>query len=158
MSWWYHLREGQCRPLPGGPYIPRVFEDPTCGGTGSVSVTWDDIVGKPLTFPPEAHTHPWDEIVDKPACFDPCAHTHLWADITDKPECFEPCEHLHDWEEIENKPECFEPCEHTHDEFIRHRGLLDGGTVYNAVPHRIVAPPPTDPADIGVTALDGGTP
>lgn len=139
MSWWYHLRGGWCRPLPGGPYIPRVFEDPTCGGDGSVSIGWDDIIGKPLEFPPEDHTHVWDE-------------------IEDKPECFEPCEHLHAWDEITDKPECFTPCEHTHDEMTRSRGLLDGGNIYNAVPHRVIAPPPDDPADIGVTALDGGTP
>ena len=121
MSWWYHLREGQCRPLPGGPYIPRVFEDPTCGSGSAVSVSWDDIVGKPSRF--------------------------------------DPCEHLHNWDEIEDKPECFPPCEHTHPGLgSRERGLITGGEVYNAIPHRILAPPPTDQADIGVTALDGGTP
>ena len=121
MSWWYHLRGGQCKPLPGGPYIPRVFEDPTCGDTGSVSLSWDDIIGKP--------------------------------------DCFDPCEHEHAWDEITGKPACYPPCEHTHDGLgTRSRGLLDGGTVFNAVPHRIIAPPPSEPADIGVTALDGGEP
>lgn len=140
MSWWYHLRGGQCKPLPGGPYIPRVFEDPTCGGDGSVSLSWDDIIGKPSCFDPCEHEHVWDEILEKPLCFEPCDHTHLWEDITDKPECFPPCEHTH--------PGLGQ----------RERGLLDGGTVYNAVPHRIIAPPPDESADIGVTALDGGEP
>jgi len=78
MSWWYHKRGGLCRPLPGGPYLPRVFEDPTC----PAAVNWSDIGGLPATFPPDAHTHPWSDIEDPPECFEPCSHTHDQIDIT----------------------------------------------------------------------------
>lgn len=82
MSWWYHKRGGLCRPLPGGPYLPRVFEDPTCSeSVAVVTVTWDDVEGKPDEFPPEAHTHVWSDIEDVPECFEPCDHTHEVGDI-----------------------------------------------------------------------------
>lgn len=79
MSWWYHKRGGLCRPLPGGPYLPRVFEDPTC----PAAVNWSDIGGLPATFPPDAHTHPWSDIEDPPECFEPCSHTHSTTDLID---------------------------------------------------------------------------
>lgn len=82
MSWWYHPRDGYCRPLPGGPYIPRVFSDPTCAGTGVTTVSWTDIAGIPDEFPPEDHTHTWGELEEIPACFPPCDHEHPAGDIT----------------------------------------------------------------------------
>lgn len=81
MSWWYHPRDGYCRPLPGGPYIPRVFEDPTCSGA-TTTLSWSDLTGVPSEFPPAAHTHVWDDLTDLPDCFPPCDHTHPAADIS----------------------------------------------------------------------------
>jgi len=56
---------------------------------------WEDIEGKPSTYPPEPHTHTrddvtdfwsepfWSNIPDKPSVYPPEAHTHLRADIMD---------------------------------------------------------------------------
>ena len=170
MNTWYYLsRDKPCRPLPDGPYVPKQYEDPTCPGTGGGASSWDDLTGKPTVFPPEDHTHVWDDITDPPDCFPPCTHTHVWDDITDPPECFTPCAHTHPWGEITDLPSCFVPCAHTHDwsdvtnpptftVTSIERGLITGGGVYNAESHRIQAPPPSDDADIGIVALDGGTP
>lgn len=68
--------------------------------SGSGSVTWDAIIGKPATFLPSTHNHDaiykaigyvpsWVEITGKPLTFPPSAHTHLWTDITDRPEDIE---------------------------------------------------------------------
>lgn len=68
------------------------------GGSGSGSVSWDDVTNKPSEFPPEDHTHvaaditdlgalatednvDWDDIQNKPATFTPSAHTHNASDI-----------------------------------------------------------------------------
>lgn len=64
--------------------------------TGKVgSVTWDNVSGKPATFPPATHTHAWAEVTGKPTTYPSSAHTHLWADITDKPTTFAPATHTH---------------------------------------------------------------
>lgn len=83
-TWWYLSRTKQCRPLPGGPYLPARYQDPTCPGDtapATATVTWADIEGKPDEFPPEPHQHPWSDIVDTPACFPPCDHGHDISDI-----------------------------------------------------------------------------
>lgn len=87
---------------------PRVIEvntgikgDPGDGGGAS---NWDDLEGKPDTFPPSAHTHPITEITDLQTELDgkqdagdfveegdprlsdartPTAHTHPISDVTD---------------------------------------------------------------------------
>lgn len=38
--------------------ITQDGEEVTINATSSISVAWDDISGKPATFPPSAHTHP----------------------------------------------------------------------------------------------------
>jgi hypothetical protein len=63
------------------------------GGTGSV--TWDAMVGKPLTFAPSVHNHDllykaltyvpsWSEITGKPNFF-----SGSYKDLTDKPDSIE---------------------------------------------------------------------
>ena len=32
----------------------------------AASVAWDNVTGKPDTYPPGAHTHPWDQVTGKP--------------------------------------------------------------------------------------------
>ncbi len=79
MTWWYHSKDKQCRPLPGGPYLPARYADPTCpGGTDPVpaAVTWSEVLDKPTEFPPEPHQHAWTDLVDLPDCFPPCEHGH----------------------------------------------------------------------------------
>lgn len=72
----------------------RSFGTGTGGTTGGL-VYWTDVLDKPTTFDPTAHTHMWADIVDAPSTFTPSAHTHLWADITDKPTEFTPSAHEH---------------------------------------------------------------
>ena len=64
--------------------------------------TWDDITGKPATFPAPAHTHKWDEITGKPAA---ALRWPTWFEVTDKPTYFPPVSHGHSWNEITNKPD-----------------------------------------------------
>lgn len=68
------------------------------GGGGGAS-TWDEITGKPDTFPTT-----WNEVADKPTSF-PTA----WGDITGKPENYPT-----NWASISDKPATFPPSSHTH--------------------------------------------
>jgi hypothetical protein len=52
------------------------------GSTGSGSLAWADITGKPTTFPPATHSHTWDSVTSKPTTFPPASHTHAQADVT----------------------------------------------------------------------------
>lgn len=68
------------------------------GQHGSYYLAWENLSGKPPTFPPGAHSHAWTdlagvpatasrwptwlEVADKPLTFAPSAHTHAAADIT----------------------------------------------------------------------------
>ena len=55
-------------------------------GNGQWSqITWNDITGKPSTFPPSAHTQDWSTITGKPSSFTPSSHKHTKAEITDFP-------------------------------------------------------------------------
>lgn len=68
----------------------------TGGGQQAGSVNWTDVLNKPTTFTPSAHTHLWADITDKPTEFAPTAHTHDWATgITNKPLTFPPDPHTH---------------------------------------------------------------
>lgn len=40
------------------------------------SITWDELTGKPATFPPTYHTQAWSTITSRPTEFPPSAHTH----------------------------------------------------------------------------------
>ena len=51
------------------------------GGGYWEEVSYNDLLDKPSTFSPSAHTHAWDEITSKPSTFAPSAHTHTVADI-----------------------------------------------------------------------------
>lgn len=82
MSWWYHPRDGYCRPLPGGPYVPRIFEDPSCPSGSGVTIAWSNLTGVPTEFPPSPHGHVWDDLAEVPDCFPPCDHSHPASEIT----------------------------------------------------------------------------
>lgn len=64
--------------------------------------TWDDVTGKPSSFPVVAHSHKWDEITGKPAA---ALRWPTWFEVTDKPTYFPPVSHTHSWNEIANKPD-----------------------------------------------------
>lgn len=42
----------------------------------SFKLTWDNILGKPDTFPPSDHAHTWNAIESKPGTYPPSEHTH----------------------------------------------------------------------------------
>lgn len=74
-------------------------------GTGDV-VTWDDILGKPLSYPtsweqisniPTEFSTTWEKISGKPSTY-PAA----WGEIQDKPESFPAS-----WDSVKGKPETF---------------------------------------------------
>lgn len=44
--------------------------------TEQSEISWDSVVSKPSTFPPEAHTHTKSEITDFPTSMPPTAHGH----------------------------------------------------------------------------------
>ncbi|UZJ23724.1 tail fiber domain-containing protein [Rhodococcus antarcticus] len=46
------------------------------------TVTWTNIQGKPVSFPPAAHAHDWNSIESKPSSFLPASHKHPIADVT----------------------------------------------------------------------------
>jgi hypothetical protein len=115
------------------------------GGGGTVgSVYWNDVLLKPATFPPSAHTH-------------------TWADVTDKPEQFAPTAHTHDWGTgISNKPTAFPPEPHTHDEYLtpeEGNGLYQALGVTPAHTHpwaEVTGKPTTYPPNIMSGAAVGG--
>lgn len=73
----------------------------------------------------------WTDVLNKPTTFTPSAHTHLWADLTDKPTEFPPVAHTHDWATgITNKPDTFPPSAHTHPEYLTQ---LESDVLYQAI-------------------------
>jgi len=79
---------GQVLTYIAGLWVPR---DPLAGG-----VDWDDITGKPATFPPSPHFHQISEV------------SGLTAALNNKAEL----DHVHQWSEIQNKPTTFPPSGH----------------------------------------------
>ena len=75
---------------------------------------WAELVGKPATYPPDAHTHLWAHITDKPALYPPTAHGHTWGEISGKPAQYQPSAHTHDWAEVTGRPSTYTPTAHTH--------------------------------------------
>ena len=100
---------------------PVVYIEIKEGGGGSGTIKWSEILEKPLTFTPSAHTHDWSDIRNAPTVFPPATHTHTWSQIAEKPFLFSgnyndldnipvtfaPSAHTHQWREITNKPNFF---------------------------------------------------
>ena len=102
--------------------------------TGTGTVTWDAVSGKPLTFPPVVHNHDalyrgitwvptWGEVTGKPATFAPAVHTQAWSTIIGTPITlagygitdaaslihthsllYKPLDYVPTWNEILSKP------------------------------------------------------
>lgn len=89
----------------------------TLGGALPVTkLPWDSITGKPLTFPPSAHTQDWSTITNPPATYAPSAHTQDWTTITGKPTIFPTdTNHKVQWVDILGIPGSFTPAAHTQD-------------------------------------------
>lgn len=69
-------------------------------GLNVPSITWENVNGKPTTFPPSAHTHAWSAVTGKPSTFAPEAHTHPWSEVTGKPSTYPPSSHTHNASQI----------------------------------------------------------
>jgi hypothetical protein len=84
------------------------------------TIKWSDLTGRPVTFPPDPHSHPvtWNSVDNKPEQFDPIPHRHPWHGIDNKPEQFDPTPHRHPWHGIDNKPEVFPPSPHSHGQYL----------------------------------------
>ena len=63
-------------------------------------IAWNDVTGKPSTYPPANHSHAWGEVTGKPSAFPPESHTHAAEDIGAKPADYVPT-----WEEVTGKPD-----------------------------------------------------
>ena len=82
----------QGEPGPTGPEGPP--------GTGGAT-EWDDIVGKPATFPPTTPIA-WADISGEPATYPPDVHTHAYSSLTGIPSTFAPSAHNHPQSEVTN--------------------------------------------------------
>ena len=54
--------------------------------TGSITVAWSEVTGKPATFPPISHAHPISDVTNLQIALDGKAastHTHTSEDVTD---------------------------------------------------------------------------
>lgn len=81
--------------FPNSPTVGQLFTAGTVSykwtGTAWISnnlssIDWDDVTGKPATFPPSSHTHVIADTTGLQTALDGKAasvHTHLLADITD---------------------------------------------------------------------------
>lgn len=90
---------------------------PDTNGNVDVGANWDDITGKPTTFPPSTHTHSYASLTDIPNTFAPSAHTHAQADIVGLGTTLDGkanSVHTHVWADITDKPNTFVPSAHTH--------------------------------------------
>lgn len=76
---------------------------------------YDDLNGKPSSFPPASHTHAKADITDFPSSL-PASDVKAWAKAANKP--------AYNWSEIGSKPSAFPPASHTHSYLP-----LSGGTV-----------------------------
>ena len=77
-------------------------------------IAWNDVINKPVKFPPKAHAHDYASITGKPTTFEPSAHAHDYASITDKPTTFEPSSHAHVYADITDAPTSLPMAAHSH--------------------------------------------
>ncbi len=82
--------------------IARYFEDlKLVAFTGS----YNDLTGRPSSFPPSSHKHSKSDITDFPSAL-PASDVQAWAKAANKPS--------YNWSEIGSKPSTFPPSSHTH--------------------------------------------
>ena len=99
--------------------IARYFADlKLVAFTGS----YDDLNGKPSSFPPSSHKHGKADITDFPSSL-PASDVAAWAKASNKPS--------YNWSEIGGKPSAFTPAAHTHDDsYVKlYSSLIKGQTL-----------------------------
>src|SRR6478752_2799267 len=84
------------------PYINLTAPGPQgpsgAGSGGGGPVSWNDVTGKPSTFPPSAHTHVIGDVTGLQTALDskkPASYVPAWSEITGKPVSFPPTMHVH---------------------------------------------------------------
>lgn len=66
------------------------------GGGDSTPVAWNEVTGKPSTFPPATHTHTVAQVDGLQSTLDSLENkTVAWGDVTGKPSTFAPATHTH---------------------------------------------------------------
>ena len=70
---------------------------------------YDDLNGKPSSFPPSSHKHAKSDITDFPSSM-PASDVKAWAKSASKP--------AYNWSEIGSKPSTFPPAAHTHEDYV----------------------------------------
>ena len=78
---------------------------------------YNDLNGKPLSFPPSSHQHNKSDITDFPSSL-PASDVPAWAKAANKPS--------YSWGEIGSKPSSFPPASHTHNYLPLAGGTTDG--------------------------------
>lgn len=102
--------------------IARYFEDlKQVAFTGS----YNDLNGKPSSFPPASHKHAKADITDFPSSL-PASDVKAWAKAANKPS--------YTWSEISSKPSAYPPASHTHSYLPLSGGTLEG-KAYETQPH-----------------------
>jgi hypothetical protein len=80
-------------------------------GEPAAAAVWDEISGKPTTFPPDPHAHPISDVTGLQGELDgkaPTVHSHAWTEITSKPATFPPDAHNHTSAQISDFQEAVE--------------------------------------------------
>ena len=111
----------QALEIPDPEKLSRLLTTTTVSNTNTYLAvcSWATLLNKPISFPPEAHTHPWSEISYKPISFPPETHTHPglttdWNALTSKPTTFPPDAHTHVKSDVTDFPATLPPITHTH--------------------------------------------
>ena len=114
---------------------------------------WDELTGKPSTFPPDKHDHPVSEVTGLQAELDSKADNHShpykpdtwvpeWDDVTSKPETATRWPTLG---EVTGKPSTYPPDDHGHaiSEVTGLQSALDGKSDVHTHPYRLETWNPT---------------
>lgn len=81
--------------------------------------SWEQVTGKPATFPPSTHTHPVSQVTGLQAALDAkaaTAHTHTVGNVTGLQAALDQAALTAEWAQLVNKPTSFPPVAHTHDD------------------------------------------
>ena len=81
---------------------------------------YNDLNGKPLSFPPSSHQHNKSDITDFPSSL-PASDVPAWAKAANKPS--------YSWGEISSRPSSFPPASHSHDSYAPKADPAFTGTV-----------------------------
>lgn len=94
------------------------YKTVSTGGGGTVTVGWDDITGKPETYPPSTHSHNQSDITGLEDALNGKANTDLSNVNNDvfksKAEAAGVGGGAVSWDDVQNKPTTFPPSSHSH--------------------------------------------